>query len=433
MRRTLPVVLLLLPALARAQDTTRSPGGVRIGITYAALTRASVAVVRTAAAPWLDSVRAIVERDLDQSDRFEIVRRAAAGDGAAPQAMEAIIAARAADLVVQVDTAGGAIRVRLVDVRTGRQAYGTQLPIGGIGLAAGRRSVHRASDEIERAATGTPGVAATALLFVRGGRLMAVDADGHGARELRAAGRPALSPAWSPDARWIAYTAFVPAGQPIVLQESASGAREVVPSTEHGLNITPAFSPDGRRLAFAHGTEAGTDLYVYDVARRCCVQRLTAGRGFADNLSPAWSPDGARLAFISNRAGSPQLYVMAADGTGQEVLGRFDFGATGATASPAWSPDGSAIAFHREVGGVPQVFVLDLATQALRQLTGAGRNEDPTWAPDSRHLGFVSDRSGAREIWVVDLETGRLRQVTNVGGARLPAWSPRLSASEGRE
>ncbi len=433
MRRTLLAVLLLLPAPLRAQDTTRAPGGVRIGITYAPLTRASVAVVRTAAAPWLDSVRSIVERDLDQSDRFEIVQRAGAGDGATVQAMEAIIASRAADYVVQVDTAAGGTRVLAIEVVTGRRVQQAQLPIAGIALPGGRRAVHRAADDIVRGVTGTPGVAATALLFVRGGRLMAVDADGHGSHEVRAAGRPALSPAWSPDARWIAYTAFVPAGQPIVLQESATGAREVVPSTESGLNITPAFSPDGRRLAFAHGTEAGTDLYVYDVARRCCVQRLTAGRGFADNLSPAWSPDGTRIAFVSNRAGSPQLYVMAADGTGQEVLGRFDFGATGPTSSPAWSPDGSAVAFHREVGGVPQVFVLDLATQAIRQLTGAGRNEDPTWAPDGRHLAFVSDRSGAREIWVVDLETGRLRQVTNVGGARLPAWSPRLSISEGRE
>lgn len=416
----LVLALVLVPAAAGAQDTARAPGGVRIGITYAPGTRATVAVVASAAAPFLDSVRAIVERDLDQSDRFEIVRRPSEGD------IQAVVASRAAEYVVQVDTAAGQVRVVAVEVMTGRALHRAMLPAAGIGLAERRRDVHRAADEIVRAVTGAPGVASTALLFVRDGRLMRVDPDGHGVREVRSAGRPALSPAWAPDARRIAYTAFVRAGQPIVLQDLATGAREVVPTTEYGLNITPAFSPDGRRLAFAHGTEAGTDVYVYDVARRCCLQRLTTGRGFADNLSPAWSPDGGRLAFISSRAGSPQLYVMAADGTGQEVLGRFDFGATGPTSSPAWSPDGSAIAFHREVGGSPQLFVLDVATRAVRQLTGAGRNEDPTWAPDGRHLGFVSSRSGAREIWVVDLDTGRVRQVTGVGGARLPAWSPRL-------
>src|SRR5205085_10756877 len=133
------------------------------------------------------------------------------------------------------------------------------------------------------------------------------------------------------------------------------------------------------------------------------------------------------IAFISNRARTPQLYVMNADGTGQEVLARFDFGATGTTSAPSWSPDGAAIAFHREVGGAPQVFVVDVGTRAIRQLTGSSRNEDPAWAPDGRHLVFVSSRTGSRELWVLDVETGRLRQLTRIGEARLPAWSPRTN------
>jgi len=119
---------------------------------------------------------------------------------------------------------------------------------------------------------------------------------------------------------------------------------------------------------------------------------------------------------------------MDADGSDPEVLGRFDFGATGQTNGPAWSPDGQSLAFHRDVGGIPQVFVLDVATRAVRQLTGTGRNEDPTWAPDGRHVCFVSTRSGTRQLWVLDVETGRVRPLTISGGARLPAWSPRLAS-----
>jgi TolB protein len=221
--------------------------------------------------------------------------------------------------------------------------------------------------------------------------------------------------------------AFVRSGQPIVIQDLRSGDREVVPTTEYGLNITPEFSRDGARLAFAHGTEAGTDIFVYEVARRCCVSRLTVGR-FSDNLSPTWGPDGGRIAYISTRAGTPQLYWMDADGSDPEVLARFDFGATGQTNGPSWSPDGQSLAFHRDVGGTPQVFVLDVATRAVRQLTGTGRNEDPTWAADGRHVCFVSTRSGTRQLWVLDVETGRVRPLTASGGARLPAWSPRLAS-----
>jgi TolB protein len=422
------VIAVAAPSLLWAQDTTRA--GVRIGITYAPGSRPAVAVVRTAGGAFLDSVRLILERDLEQSDRFEIVAPAGRGETGDPAA---ILRSRAADLMVQVDADGDGARVAAIDVVTGRRVHERRLAAAPLSRGEGRHALHRLADDIVRVVTGAPGAAATRLLFVRQGRLMIVDADGHQPRQFRSAGRPALSPAWSPDGVRVAYTAYVPAGQPIVLQNVASGARTVVPTTERGLNITPAFSPDGRRLAWAHGTEAGTDVYVYDVGRGCCVQRLTVGRGFADNLSPAWSPDGTRIAFVSTRAGSPQLYVMSADGSGQEVLARFDYGATGATSGPDWSPDGGAIAFHRDVGGVPQVFVLDLATRAVRQLTGSGRNEDPTWAPDGRHLAFVSDRGGSRELWVVDLETGRLRQLTSVGGARLPAWSPRISADGGRE
>ncbi len=78
---------------------------------------------------------------------------------------------------------------------------------------------------------------------------------------------------------------------------------------------------------------------------------------------------------------------------------------------------------------MPQIFVLDLATRAVRQITGEGRNEDPTWAPDGRHLAFVSSRSGTRQLWIVDLETGRMRPIVTTGGARLPAWSPRRTFS----
>ena len=397
-----------------AQDTTAS--GVRVGITYAPGSRPSLAVNGPAAPALADSVRTVLHRDLDFSDRFEITTvpaGAAAGDGV--------------NLVVTIEASGDRLRVSALDNRSGQVVHAAPLNLDG----GWRGATHRIADEIVRAVTGERGIAATALLFVRNGRIARVDADGAHLSVLRTAGFPSLSPAWSPDGRRMAYTAFVNAGQPIVVQDLAGAARQLVPGTEYGLNITPVFSPDGRKLAFAHGTEAGTDIYLSEQAGGGWRQAaaITQGR-FADNLSPAWSPDGSRLAFISNRARTPQLYVMSVDGTSQEVLARFDFGATGQSSAPAWAPDGSQIAFHREVGGSPQIFVLDVATRGLRQLTGSGRNEDPSWAPDSRHLAFVSSRSGQREVWVLDLETGRLRQLTTGGGARLPAWSPRLQEDQ---
>jgi TolB protein len=184
-------------------------------------------------------------------------------------------------------------------------------------------------------------------------------------------------------------------------------------------------SPTGELLAFARSGDDGTEVYRYNLAQDCCLERLTVGR-FSDNLSPTFSPDGRQIAYVSTRPGLPQIYVMAADGTGQELFAPFDYGVTGSSNAPEWSPDGTRIAFHRDVQGSLQVFIMDSRSRAVRQLTSAGRNTDPTWAPDGRHLAFVSDRTGRRQIWVIDIETGRVRQLTTVGDARLPAWSPRI-------
>jgi len=289
-----------------------------------------------------------------------------------------------------------------------------------------RQAVHRLADQALQAAVGTPGIAATRILFVKDGKVYQIDQDGADQKLVSSTDRQAMSPAWSHDGQHFAYMEFQAGKGWLYLQEMTGGKRIAVSTTGSALDFTPAFSPDGQTLAFSRATEDGTDLYTINVKNNCCLRRLTVGR-FSDNLSPTFSPDGQRIAFVSTRPGLPQIYVMAADGTDQQLFAPFDYGVTGASNAPEWSPDGQSVAFHRDVAGTLQVFVLDVRTRTVRQLTSVGRNEDPTWAPDSRHLAFVSDRSGYRQLWIIDLDTGRIRPLLQQSGARLPAWSPRLS------
>ena len=412
-----------------AQDTTQVNEGVRVGVDYTPGMRPGLVVVP---GDGLDSARAIIRRDLDYSDRFEMINLAdspaiaTSGGGAVAEGGPInyeLYRGLGAEFAVELSEAAGGVMARLHDVSAGRLRNQQTVPLApGSGF---RLDVHRLADEITRWADGTPGSAATRILFISGGRVYRADSDGHDLTPLTPAGQTALSPVWSPDGQRIAFTQLGEGRGGIVVQTLSNGTTFLAPGSQTALNITPAFSPDGRLVAFAHSDERGTDIFTANVAERCCAQRLTVGR-FADNLSPTFSPDGRRLAFISTRAGPPQLYVMAADGTDQELLAPFDYGATGSTNAPEWSPDGDRVVFHREVSGSPQIFLIDVSGRRVRQLTSSGRNEDPTWAPDGRHVAFISDRSGRRQIWIVDIETGRVRQLSTPGATRLPSWSRRL-------
>jgi TolB protein len=436
-----------------AQDTSSIDRGVRIGIIYRPGVRPGLVLLpRTGGGMGLDSVRLLVARDLDYSDRFEVITlpggdsirlagspTSTRGTGRRPGGTAAtggaqsgstlnypLYQALGADFALDITAAGDTTVATLHDIAAAgiRRTVRARLPRPGD--PDFRMAVHRLADQALQAALGTPGIAATRVLFVKDGKVYQIDQDGADQKLVSSTNRQAMSPAWGSDGRQFAYMEFQAGKGWLYLQEMATGQRTAVSTTGSALDFTPAFSPDGQTLAFSRATEEGTDLYTINIKNNCCLRRLTVGR-FSDNLSPTFSPDGQRIAFVSTRPGLPQIYVMAADGTDQQLFAPFDYGVTGSSNAPEWSPDGQSVAFHRDVAGTLQVFVLDVRTRTVRQLTSVGRNEDPTWAPDSRHLAFVSDRSGYRQLWIIDLDTGRIRPLLQQSGARLPAWSPRLS------
>ena len=429
MKRALILALLLGawvlgPGPVSGQDTTRAV----LRLLYDnPKTRPALVVLP---APGLDSVRAIVERDLDYSDRFELIPIPAAMAPAGPGGIN-FGPYRAMNAVLALEVARGPLGVtaRLYDVATGAVRNEGGFAVDPAGTGEGRLGIHRLADEVVQWATGKPGIAASRILYVSDNRVWRVDSDGYGPTPLTPAGRTAYSPAWSPDGRRFAFTEYQEGKWMVVLQTLATGTRLIFPTTATTVNITPAFSPDGRRLSFSRVVDRTYALHQANVADLCCVQRLTTGR-FAENLSPTYSPDGRRIAFVTNRAGSPQIYGMSSDGTDQELLVPYDYGVSGASFAPDWAPDGSAIAFHRESGGSFQVMIYDLAADRVRQLSSEGRNEDPAWGPDSRHVVFVSNRTGRGQLHIIDLETARVRQLRTPGTALLPAWSRRLGGTQ---
>lgn len=423
--------LLVLSAPLAAQDTAQR--GVRIGLTYRSGTKPGV-VVLPVRGPLGDSIRAMLQRDLDFDDRVTIIgaegtdaAEVAALQGNATPAWPIWERLGAAAIVRTSVTATG-IHIAIYDVAALRvlSVEDFRMPEPAL-TPAWRMAVHGAADEVARWITGTRGAAQTRVLYVRNRRIHVVDSDGANDRPLTAAGI-ALSPAWHPTGRYFAYAEMSSRETQVAVR--GSDGREVrrISTGSGDLNMTPVFSPDGGTLLFAHGKGEGTDLYSTTALSAGPLRRVSVGRG-TDNVSPTYSPDGRRIAFVSGRSGHPEVYIIEADGTGAELLTPFAFGDQLYRASPDWSPDGRQIAFQSQIGGVFQVMTIGLRDRRIRQLTQDGANEDPSWAPDARHVVFASSRSGTRQLFVVDVETGRTRQLTTgAGGARLAAWSPVLAA-----
>jgi TolB protein len=410
--------LMLAAPLADAQDTTR---GVRIGLTYAAGSKPGVLVLPVRGALG-DSLRAILQRDLDYGDRVTALLAdvPAPGSGTPNYGLYAQLGAAA--LVQATQTAAG-VHVAVHDVANKSVLQVADFPLPATMSHEWRMAVHGVSDEVERWITGTRGIAQSQILFVRGSRVHVIDSDGAGERPVTDVGR-ALSPAWHPDGERIAFSVLGERGTQIYLQSLRGGAARRLGVTSRGLNITPTFSPDGATLVYAHGEDEGTDLMSVPVGGGA-GRRITVGRG-TDNVSPSFSPDGRRIAFTSGRSGHPEVYIMDADGTNAELLTPFNFGDQYYRSNPDWSPDGRLIAFQSQIEGRFQVMTISLRDRSIKQHTSEGANEDPSWAPDARHLVFTSTRTGTRQLFVLDVESGRVRQLTRSGGARLAAWSGRM-------
>ena len=423
------LALVLRGAVASAQDSSLT---VRIGLTYAPGSKPGVLVLPVNGANG-DSVRAILQRDLDYSDRVNVIASESlvmdtSSDGSRGKFNYPLYARLGAAAMVQATMTATGLHVAVHDVRTQKVERVKDFPLAAAALSPEwRQQLHAISDAVEFWVTGTRGIAASRILYSSGGRIWQVDSDGANPAALTT-GEAALYPSWHPKATHFTYAVMTNDGLRVRVSELGNGSStRTLPARSGSMNSTPVFSPDGETILYAHAMEAGTDLYAVPMTGSESPRRITVSRGKVA-ISPSYSPDGRRIVFVTDRAGGSGLYIADADGTNAEALTPFNFGDKSQRTDPSWSPDGRLVAFQAESDGKTQIYSVSPRDKGSpRQYTSEGRNEDPSWSPDSRHLVFTSNRTGSWQLWVLDTETGRVRQLTRAAsGAKAGAWSPRL-------
>ncbi len=230
-------------------------------------------------------------------------------------------------------------------------------------------------------------------------------------------------PAWSPDGRWLAFTAVRGESRRIAVMPADGGApRYLTPDTERAIH--PSWSPDGQRLLYCTDDDVAppkknvSDVKAIDMASGRIRTLITGGV----NTFPVYSPDGTRIAF-RRMLGERNSEVFLADSAGHGAINLSNDPAFDGW--PSWSPDGRWLAFasNRGPGTAYRIYVMRPDGSDVRLVADTrGRATSPIWSRDGASLYFTN-------CWRVG--DGTDCQVFVASPAFLATTSPEPTGSEG--
>lgn len=291
-----------------------------------------------------------------------------------------------------------------------------------------RKMVRRFCSEVMERFTGRRGIFESRIAFVSNGsgnkEIWTCEFDGYNPRNITSNDVIDLSPAWSSDGQWLAYTSYR-RGKPDLYIQHLRDNRGVV-FDRQGVNISPAWRPERFELAASLSFSGDQEIYLM-TGKGEIIRKLT--RTWGIDVSPTFSPDGNRVAFVSKRGGTPQIYVMDMVSGRSERLtfeGRYN-------TTPEWSPVGDKIAYSSLENGRFEIKVVDVGSKRIVQLTDEqGDNESPTWSPDGSLIAFSSTREGGRaKLYVMTVAgTDQKRLLTLPGEQTMPNWSRGTAAGK---
>jgi TolB protein len=242
------------------------------------------------------------------------------------------------------------------------------------------------------------------------------DYDGQGVEQLTHSKSISLTPALSPDGKYLAYTDFTSGRPALYIRNLSDGKTSTV--AKSGICIDPAWKSNSE-VATTLSYEGDQELYLIKLDGSV-ERRLTKAPGI--DVSPTFSPDGSKMAFVSSRNGMPQIFIENLQ-TGETK--RLTFSGRYNT-QPSWSPAGDKIAYTTwERRGEIDIFVINSDGSNLQQITrNSGENEAPSWSPDGEMIVFSSSRQGGKKLYVMNASGENQRRLFQLEGDQMqPFWS----------
>jgi len=192
--------------------------------------------------------------------------------------------------------------------------------------------------------------------------------------------------------------------------------------TTHAEDSTPAWSPDAKQIAFASDKHGDRKWRIYVISPgevRGEGQELVFGR------MPAWASDNSRVAYhgCDERGDSCGVWAISAGSLNPTRLTT-----NPSDTAPSWSSSEDRVAFISSRSGNWEIYVVDLATGRETRLTDhPAADVAPAWSPDGKRLAFLSDRGGNWAVYVLEVRSGRLQKVIDTGDPFPEPVSERLA------
>ena len=285
-----------------------------------------------------------------------------------------------------------------------------------------RQSSHYVSDGIYKYFYGIEGISSTKLMYVTRNsdthKLIISDADGFNEQVLLKSNNSIISPAWSTDAKEIAYVSFENNRAQVFTQNLATGQRNLILSSKSSVS-SPAWSPDNKDLAFTSTKDGNSEIYIINLKSRK-ITRLT--ENLAIDTEPAWSPDGKKIIFTSDRSGSPQIYEINVRSKLKRRLtteGNYN-------ARASYLDKNKIIFVHRSNSDF-NIAKLDLASRKLEVLSSTKNDESPCIAPNGNVIIYSTKDGNLSYLAGINISSKvSFKLPALYGELKEPAWSPFL-------
>ncbi len=210
----------------------------------------------------------------------------------------------------------------------------------------------------------------------------------------RHASTPIVELAWAPNMKLLSRPyVFVSRGLNGNLDLFADGDWL---TTGPGNNGQPAWSPDGRYIAYTAQSADSGDLQIFDLMGDPKPRRLTFS-DTATEFSPQWRPKGHGLLFTrlqSGETGQDIGLILETDHPTETLRMVTEW--QGDEKLPSWSPNGNLIAFYANKDTPSErtfdLWISDITGETSRKLASdvvAEGTRGPAWSPDSGTIFFV--------------------------------------------